>query len=258
MSILFSCICNQAKRIHSAIAAVETALKQEGVTRWGLSYSQSQEVLLSRHPRAIRGEFDFFSALAGLESEYLLGVAATDTDYSGNANTQPFRYKHWMFALESTFQNFPVAQAELEKLLPDFLRQSVKGKTPAELLFHIFLAELHREGQLQDHNVTTDAIATSLRKALTRAQEVIDRTGIDGQVGNLMVSNSRSLLCVRLAGPLFLRQLRYLEDEKRPDTEFRSVLTIGAEENPGEGFEELPQHTILKIGRDLNTDREAW
>lgn len=258
MSILFSCICNQAKRIHSAIAPVRAALSLEGVTRWGLSYVQAQEVLLSRHPRAIRGEFDFFSALDGLESEYLLGVAASDTEYSGNANTQPFRHRHWMFAMESSFVDFQQAHQELENLLPDFLRSGVKGKTPAEMLFHFFLAELHREGQLQDHNLPPALAAKTLRTAMQSAQEVIARTGVKGEVGNLMVSNSRSMLCVRLADPLFWRQLRFHEDPKRPDTEFRSVLTIGVDDNPGEGFEELPQHTILKIGRDLNTDRESW
>ena len=52
----------------------------------------------------------------------------------------------------------------------------------------------------------------------------------------------------------FQRRLKHVEDPKRPETEFRSVLVVSAAAALGEGFEELPEQSILCINRDLSTD----
>ena len=78
--------------------------------------------------------------------------------------------------------------------------------------------------------------------------------GIEGKVGNIILSNSRSMVALRQGRPLFVRRLRQLDDPKRPEMEFLSVLVVAAEENPGEGFEELPDQSFLMIQRDLATN----
>ena len=254
MSILFSCTCNQPERLLSALEPVRAALQTENVTRWGLGYVQAGQVLISRHPRAVTGPFDFYESLGQLNSDYLIGVAEVDADYRGNNNTQPFRFRHWMFALQSDLQDFPSVHEAFAKHLPSFLRRSIKGKTPAEYVFFLFLSLLHDSAQIDDHNVDPNDSAATLQTALALAKGIVADAGLTGSLGNLMVSNSRSTLALRQAGPLFLRRLRQLEDPKRPDTEFRSVLVVGADENPGEGFEELPEDSILIIKRDLSTD----
>jgi hypothetical protein len=113
---------------------------------------------------------------------------------------------------------------------------------------------LHDSAQIDDHNLDPNDSASALQTALALASSIVREAGLDGSLGNLMLSNSRSMIAVRQAGPLFLRRLRQLEDPKRPDTEFRSVLVVSADENPGEGFEELPEDSILIVKRDLNTD----
>jgi len=50
--------------------------------------------------------------------------------------------------------------------VPEYLRRNLKGRTPAELIFHIFLAMLHDEGNIDDPNLPTQATrraATPLR-----------------------------------------------------------------------------------------------
>ena len=254
MSILFSCTCNQPERLLSALEPVRSVLRCEGVTRWGLSYVQSGQVLLSRHPRPVAGDFDFFASLGELKADYLIGCAAVDDDYRGNTNTQPFRFRHWMFALQSDVQDLAKVHGDFEKHLPDFLRRSIKGKTPAEYVFFLFLSLLHDSAQIDDHNLEPSHSASAVQAALALANGIIAEAGLKGRLGNLMLSNSRSMLAVRQDGPLFLRRLRQLQDPKRPDTEFRSVFVVGAPDNPGEGFEELPDRSILMVRRDLNTD----
>ncbi len=254
MSILFSCICNQPERLLSAIEPVREVLRAEKVTRWGLSYVQAGQVLLSRHPKPVEGCFDFFDALGALESDYLIGCADTDQDYKGNINTQPFRFRHWMFALKSDLQDFSSVHEAFTEHLPGFLQRSIKGKSPSEYLFHLFLSLLHDSAQIDDHNLDPNHTAAALKTALALATGIVNKAGLKGSFGNIMVSNSRSTLALRQGGPLYQRRLRQLEDPKRPDTEFRSVLVVSADENPGEGFEELPDGTILVVKRDLSTD----
>lgn len=254
MSLLFSCICNQPERLLSALEPVKRVLCAEDITRWGLGYVQSGEVLLSRHPRAVPGTFHFFDALGDLKSDYVIGCAASDHDYKGNSNTQPFRFKHWMMALESDVQDFASVHSEIENTLPDFLRRSIKGKSPAEYVFHVFLSLLHDSAHLDDYNVGVRDTRAALSTALAMVSNIINRKELTGSLGNLLVCNSRSMFAARLTGPLYLRRLRQLEDPKRPETEYRSVLVVGANQNPGEGFEELPERSILSISRDVTTD----
>jgi glutamine amidotransferase len=254
MSILFSCTCNQPERLLTALEPVRQVLLTEDVTRWGLSYVQAGQVLLSRHPRAVAGSFDFYDSLGQLNSDYLIGCADVDLDYKGNNNTQPFRFRHWMFALQSDLQDFARVHESVASHMPDFLRRSIKGKTPAEYVFFLFLSLLHDSAQIDDHNVDPNDCAAAIQAALALAKGIVKEAGLEGDFGNLMLSNSRCMIAVRQAGPLYLRRLRQLEDPKRPDTEFRSVLVVSAKENPGEGFEELPEDSILIVKRDLNTD----
>lgn len=254
MSLLFTCVCNQPERLIAAIEPVREVLTTKDITRWGLSYVQAGEVLLSRHPKPVEGPFDFFAVLGSLCSDYVIGVASDDATYRGNANTQPFRYKHWMLGMQGDIENFSEIQDALEGHLPGFLKRSIKGKSPAEYVLHLFLSFLYDAGQLEDHNLPPQDSASALRATLDLVRDTCETAGVEASLGNIMVSNSRSTLAARLAGPVFLRRLKQVDDPKRPETEFRSVLVVGADSALGEGFEELPEKSILCIGRDLSTD----
>lgn len=253
MPLMFSCICNQPERLLMAVEPVRSVLRADKVARWGLGYVQAGEVLLSRHPRPVE-EFDFFEAMGGLKSDYVIGMAVEDDDLRGNANTQPFRFRRWMFAQESTIGSFEGIQDDLKSHLPGFLQRNIKGKSLPEYVFHVFLSLLHDSSQIDDPNLDPSHTAAALRAALVLVQKSLKEADIEGELGNVIISNSRSMVAARLAGPLFLRRLRYQEDPKRPDTEFRSVLLTSATDNPGEGFEELPPRSILNIRRDVSTD----
>jgi glutamine amidotransferase len=255
MSQLFGCICNQPERVMTALTPVrEVLMVPETVTRWGLAYVQAGEVLLSRHPRRVRDEFDFFSALGELKSDYVIGYAATDDHYAGTYNTQPYRFRSWMFAQDCEVENFPAVSGELIESIPSYLRRNIKGKAPSEVLFHMFLALLHDAGQLDDPNLDVRFTREAARDSLALFRSHLEAAGLEFAIGNIVVSNSRSMIAIRNAGPLFVRRLRHLEDPKRPDTEFKSVLVVSAAELPGEGFEELPAGNVLAVSRDVNTD----
>jgi len=260
MTRLFGCICNQPQRLDEALESVRTVLVARApVSRWGLGYVHSGEVLLTLHPRQASSEVDFYALLAGLNSDYMIGWAGNEDDLRGDANTQPFRYRRWFFAQENANAGAGAATAELMQQLtqhiPDYLRRNVRGRSPAELVFHLFLSMLHDAGTLDDPNLAPTHIRRALRDTVALVDAVATKAGATWQHGNIVLSNSRSMMAVRLGEPLQVRRLKQQKDPRRPESQFKAVLVVSSPDLRGEGgFEELPARSAVAISRDVTTD----
>jgi glutamine amidotransferase len=258
MTRLFGCICNQPQRIGEVLEPVRSVLvAKPPVARWGLGYVQSNQVLLSLHPRATETPVDFFAALAGIKSDYVIGAISEDPKLKGNANTQPFRFREWMFAQEGAFDRFDDALPQITAHLPDYLRRNIKGKVPAEHIFHLFLSMLHDSGKLGDANLSLVVTRRALRDTIAFVTSVMNKAGIASELGNVIVTNSRSMMVVRLGGPLYVRWLRHVPDPRRAESELRAVLAVSASDGGaglGPGFEEIPRRSVVAISRDVAMD----
>jgi predicted glutamine amidotransferase len=83
----------------------------------------------------------------------------------------------------------------------------------------------------------------------------VAKAGQAWPLGNVVLSNSRSMMGVRLAGPLVVRRLKQQKDPKRPESQFKAVLVVSSADLRGEGgFEELPPRSAVAISRDVSTD----
>ena len=71
-------------------------------------------------------------------------------------------------------------------------------------------------------------------------------------LGNMITSNGRSLLGVRLGAPLYLRRLKIHDPKQKPET-FKGVLVLSATD-PGEGFESIPSRSVVAVSRDIRVD----
>ena len=156
---LFACICNQPQRLSVALAPVRAALlAHPPVSRWGLGYIQGGDVLLVRTPKASTVAVDLAGPLiAEIKTDCAIAQAIRDegTAVGGTDNTPPFRFRRWMYAqtgLEGALFADDIAPRLLEHI-PEYLRRNLKGRTPAELTFHVFLAMLHDEGNIDDPNL---------------------------------------------------------------------------------------------------------
>jgi hypothetical protein len=260
MTRLFGCISNQPQRLGEALASVRAALVAGGpLARWGVGYVQSGEVLLSLHPREVKDELDFYPVVSGVASDYVLGAADVEDGLRGQVNTQPFRFRRWLFAQENrapepASDGGEAAIAALTSHIPDFLRRNVRGRSVQELFFHVFLAMLHDAGTLDEPDLDPKNIRRALRDTAAFIASVAGRTGATLPVDNLVVTNSRSLVAARLAGPMFVRRLKQQTDPRRPESQFRSVLVVSAAAAPGEGFEELPARSAVTVARDVSVD----
>src|SRR6185436_1199743 len=204
---LFACMCNQPQRLSAALTPVRPVLlAQPPVSRWGLAYSQGGDVLLVRTPKSSAKPVDLAGPLAEISTDCAIGQAVNDDRYSGGDNTPPFRFRRWMFAM-SNQPNLDAATPRLIEHIPEYLRRNLRGRTPGELVFHVFLAMLHDEGSVDDANLpvqhTRRALAATLK--LVQAEQAKASTVVP--LGNIAVSNGRSMVITRLDQPLRLRRL---------------------------------------------------
>lgn len=259
---LFACMCNQPLRLSAALAPVRSALvAQPPVSRWGLGYIQGGDVLLVRTPKASTVPVDLAAPLHDIVTDCAIAQAVNDTRYGGTDNTPPFRFRRWLFAQTGSPELEDIAPRLLEHV-PEYLRRNLKGRTPAELIFHIFLAMLHDEGNIDDPNLPTQATRRALAATLRLVESELDRIGRDKATigfGNVALSNGRSMvvaspLSATAKHPLRIRKLWLDDDRGRPEQgpeAFRGVLLISGNVDGLDGFEDVPAHHAVLVSRDL-------
>ncbi len=252
---LFACMCNQPQRLWAALAPVRPALvAQPPVSRWGLGYSQGGDVLLARTPKSSTKPVDLAGPLAEISTDCAIAQAITDDRFSGTDNTPPFRFRRWMFA-QTGQPDLDAATPRLLEHIPEYLRRNLKGRTPGELVFHVFLAMLHDEGSVDEANLPVTATRRALAATIKLVASEQARAGVEGGVnfGNIVTSNGRSMVLARLDHPLRLRRLWVNNDRDERDDSFRGlVLVSGGDGDPKDGFEDIPPQRAVMIQRDLS------
>jgi glutamine amidotransferase len=258
---LFACMCNQPQRLAAALAPVRSTLvAQPPLTRWGLGYIQGGDVLLVRTPKASTVPVDLAAPLADIATDCAIAQAVRDDGtYGGTDNTPPFRFRRWLFGQSGPTKlvnNSEELNAKLLEHIPEYLRRNIKGRTPGELMFHVFLSMLHDEGNLDDPNLPTAATRRALAATLRLVGSELERLGAsDVAMGNVALTNGRSMVMAHLDQPLKLRRLSVANDRGEPERgadAFRGVLLVsGGDGDPREGFEDVPPRHSVLISRDL-------
>ena len=256
---LFACICNQPQRLPAALAPVRAALIAEPpVSRWGLGYIQGGDVLLVRTPKSSTAPVDLAGPLtAEIKTDCAIAQAMRDDGPApgGTDNTPPFRFRRWMYAqtgLDGQLFADDIAPRLLEHI-PEYLRRNVRGRTPAELTFHVFLAMLHDEGNIDDANLPPAASRRALAATLRVVAAELARAGKTGAtLGNVALTNGRSMVVAHLAEPLRLRRLWVTGERGERDESFRGFLLVsGGDGDAKDGFEDVPPERAVLISRDL-------
>jgi glutamine amidotransferase len=251
---LFASMCTQPQRLAEAVAPVRAALvAQPPVSRWGLGYVQGGEVLLVRTPKPSKTPVDLYEAMARVHSDCLIGQAVSDSRFSGTDNTPPFRFRRWMYAQSGILDTAGLEDLvpRLVEHIPDFLRRNIKGRTPAELAFHLFLAMLHEEGHIDDPNLPVAATRRALATTLRLINAELEKAGKTTVLGSVALTNGRSMVVARIDEPLRMRRL-FVTGDRGEREDFRGMILVsGGAGDPHDGFEDVPPGHSVLISRDL-------
>lgn len=220
MARLFGFIGNRADLGPLIIAAHAELLREcrsvPEAWGWGIGFHQSGEMLLRRRPLDDREVIDLSVEALGIRTDLLLShVRTPHIGGLSTENTQPFRYRGWLFAHSGTIVEFDRLRPRLLELMPEFLRQNVLGDTDSEVLFYSFLALLHGAG----HLTPAGAGEKRLRAALRQTTELVDRLcaeqGLLTQTGNLLLADADCILAVHREGAMATHVLEGRRDLER-------------------------------------------
>ena len=173
---------------------------------WGVGFFQGGEILLKKRPHDEHEVIDPTLATEDLRTDLVIAhVRRPGVGGLRAENTQPFRYRNWLFAQTGNLPHFEEVRRPLEDSLPEFLRRNVRGETDGELMFYLFLAALQKRGHLIDVGVRSDAIRNALRDTFILVDRVADSSGLPAPSINVLLSNGEAMVATHRGSGMAMR-----------------------------------------------------
>lgn len=260
MARLIGYMANRSDRLRDALHQERQAIAGLPVDQrgaWGIGFYQGDEVLHKKQPAPDGEPIDWSVIASKIQTDCAVAHLrqATVGGFSVD-NTHPFRFRHWLFAHVGTVLSFEEIKDQLREGLPDFLRRNIRGNSDSELFFHLILAGLHTQNQLEGEP-SDDAIVGSVSAAVKRIDEL---SGASTSTLNMILSNGRGMFALRRGSAFGYREHEGLEDPAEPREERVSVrpgspqlhytmLVSGGAGVPN-GYEALADASLLSLTRE--------
>lgn len=279
MSHLVAYYGNEPENVACALFSARAALSRgdrEGALShgFGLGFVQAGDVLLQKRPRAAAADVDLYGLAKDARSDALIGRIGLSHDGNTLAeDADPFRFRSWLFGSIGSFGEVPEASFEAirEKVLesiPAFLRRNIRGTSPGEHLFHLFLAFLHDAGILDQPTPVPSAVLLALQSALTFVDRLMTGEGARPLQLALATTNGRCFVAASFGYPM-----RYLDvdgisdcpvcqardergDARRGGRRVRHealrafIVEASRDGAPRSGWRDVPDRTALIAGPD--------
>jgi glutamine amidotransferase len=202
---------NLACALFSARAALHSRAQGPGGDGFGLGFVQGGDVLLRKRPRAEAADVDLYGLVKDVRAEALVGRVGLVHDGNTLAeDTDPFRFRSWLFGSvgEVNPAAFESVRDRMLESTPAFLRRNIRGHSPSEHLFHLFLAFLHDAGILDQPTPAPTAVHAALRNSLSFVDRLLTGAGAGALEIALAATNGRCFVATACAYPM-----RYLPVE---------------------------------------------
>ena len=273
MSHLVAYFGNEPENLACALSSARGALYSKstrgGNDGFGLGFVQGGDVLLRKRPRAETSEVDLYGLARDTRAEALLGRvglaptegddARTDTkpDVSVRAeDADPFRFRSWLFGSISDVSPaaFEAVRERVLESIPAFLRRNVRGLSPSEHLFHLFLAFLHDAGLLDQPTPPPTAVHVALRNSLAFVDRLLVSSGSKSLKIALAATNGRCFVATGCAFPM-----RYLHVEGISDCPVCHAANDRSD--PQRSGRRIPHEALRAVVVEANRDvatRPGW
>lgn len=171
----------------------------------GIGSFSDDEILLRRLTRAaVPSRLTELFTDVGTEA-LILQARTFGPGRSEEEETQPLRFRRWLFALEGAVEEFPRLRPALEAALPDYLRRHLRTDTEAEAAFALFLEGLRALGRTDDRSLDARKVAEIAGQTARRLSRLSAEAGASRtSCFSIVTSNARTLVAARLGDdPLF-------------------------------------------------------
>jgi glutamine amidotransferase len=276
VSHLVAYIGNEPDNMACALFSARNALASRAADKpegWGLGFVQGGDVLLQKRPRAESAEVDVYGLIKDLRADAV--VARVGFDQIGFArdgstpaeDADPFRFRSWLFGSigEIDTVGFEAVRERLLESVPAFLRRNIRGKSPSEHLFHLFLSFLHEAGTLDIPTPPTNLVHTALRNAVTFVDRLLTESGSPAVRLAVVATNGRCFVAANMSHPMRYLHVEGISDcpvcHGRVDRErhgrriqHETVRAVIVEANRAvesrAGWHEVADHSALLVGAD--------
>ena len=254
----------QVARLRGHVSLVEGEKRPDD---YGWGYHRAGNVLLGRLPAGAPAPLELPDLVGPVTGEALLVRARTTSGFPHkDENTQPFRFRRWLFVHVGGVEAWTDVKPRLVAALPDFLRRAVAGQTDSEHLFMLFLKELREAGALDDLDAPAEVAGRALAGAVRKIDAWCREAGCQRpSVLNLAATNGRMLAGVRRGKPLHYALLEGIipcprhqidastkdsDPRVRPHRQAKAVVFSSFLADPA-GFLEVPESAVVTVDRAL-------
>ena len=274
MSHLVAYLGNEPENMACALFSARSALYSRTENRpdgWGLGFVQGGDVLLQKRPRANTNEVDFYSLAKDLRADALVGRVGLG-DGSNNANivaedADPFRFRSWLFGSVGKISSngFAGIRERVLESVPDFLRRNIRGKSPSEHIFHLFLAFMHDAGLLDTASPQPAAVRVAARNSVVFLDRLLAGTGSEPMSVALVATNGRCFLAASCGQPIQYLEVEGISDcpvchgrndlgrdgRRIPHDALRAIVVESNVATQGRaGWRAIPERSALIVGAD--------
>jgi hypothetical protein len=221
---------------------------------FSLGFVQGGDVLLQKRPRAEASEVDLYGLVKDTRADALIGCIGLGRDGNTLAeDADPFRFRSWLFASVGDLGDaaFDSIRERILESTPAFLRRNIRGRSPSEHIFHLFLAFLHDAGILDQPTPSPTAVHAALRNSLAFIDRLLTGDGAPALQIALCATNGRSFVTTGCDYPIRYLYIEGIADcpvclEKTDTNQHRRRI-------PHEGLRAL----IVEANRDIAL-RSGW
>ncbi len=262
MCRMLGVMCNDEDLLKCAVHEVKDSLrcvggdKHEGI---GVGYYSQDDPLLIKKPAARLDDIDYDELLKGINSNVLLThIRKATVGTWKDVNTHPFRFRKWLFAHVGHLPALEKRRDEIIAGLPPFLARNIRGDTDSELVFHLLLHALFRDGKLNDLGIGVDLLGSYLTAGVEEINQM--HSGPLRPEMTIMVTNGQIMGAVCQGITLHYSHREGIvecplhdnsEQQQHVHGRFRGIMLGALMSNPGHQWREVADGSLVHISKSL-------
>lgn len=213
MSIVFGLYTSDPNLLGCELRRVrnEVQLSEDGGghNAVGIGAYGDDTVLLHRYPSTAMPASVTDLTLTSRSNVLLYHGRSLPVGMSLEDNTQPFRFRHWLFAQAGEMPGYRAFKQRVWEELPDHLKRHVRGETDAEIAFALFLKGLRDVGRTDDRALDPTTVMKILGACARHLERVSREAAPDKPVNLALVATNEDVLVACRVGstPLYVREL---------------------------------------------------